>query len=105
MSVVKSFDIAQSANFEKKKKKKKKKKFKTTYFIAKEKLPISKFKKIHTLEVEHGKQFGEAYANDMTAGFMIDFIGDSIALDLKNTLKNPNIFSLLTDGSTDVSVN
>ena len=101
MSVVKSFDIAQSANFEKKKKKK----FKTTYFIAKEKLPISKFKKIHTLEVEHSKQFGEAYANDMSAGFMIDFIEDSIALDLKNTLKNPNIFSLLTDGSTDVSVN
>ena len=35
---------------------------------------------------------------------MIDFIGDSIALDLKNTLENRNFFSLLTDGSTNVSV-
>ena len=35
---------------------------------------------------------------------MIDFIGDSIALDLKNTLENRNFFSLLTDGSTNVIV-
>ena len=40
----------------------------------------------------------------MSAGVMIDFIGDSIALDLKNTLENRNFFSLLTDGSTNVSV-
>ena len=40
MSLVKPFDIAKSANFEKKKMK-----FKTAYFIAKEQLLISKFKK------------------------------------------------------------
>ena len=40
----------------------------------------------------------------MSAGVMIDFIGDSIALDLKNTVENRNFFSLLTDGSTNVSV-
>ena len=54
MSLVKSFDIVQSANF----KKKKKKKFKTTYVIAEEELPISKFRKIHALEVKHGVQLG-----------------------------------------------
>ena len=35
---------------------------------------------------------------------MIDFMGDSIALDLKNTLENRNFFSLFTDGSTNVIV-
>ena len=44
------------------------------------------------------------YASDMSAGVMTNFIGDSIALNLKNTLENHNFFSLLTDGSTDVSV-
>ena len=56
------------------------------------------------LEIKHGVQLGEAYTNDMSAGVMIDFIGDSIALDLRNTLQNHNFFSLLTDGSTDIFV-
>ena len=99
MSLVKSFDIAQSANFEKNKMK-----FETAYFITNFQLPISKFKKIHALEVKHGMQLGKAYTNDTSAGVMVDFIGDSIVLDLKNTLENRNFFSLLTDGSTDASV-
>ena len=56
------------------------------------------------MEVKHGVQLGEVYANDTSAGVMIYFIGDSIAWDLKNTLKNPIFFSLLMDGSTDASV-
>ena len=78
-------------------------KFETAYFIAKEELPISKFKKIHVLEVKHGKQLGEAYVNDTSAGVKIDFIGDTIALDLKNTLENRNFFSLLMNSSTEAS--
>ena len=53
ISLVKSFDIVQSANFEKNKMK-----FETAYFIAEEELPISKFRKIHALEVKHGMQLG-----------------------------------------------
>ena len=53
MSLVKSFDIVQSANF-----KKNEMKFETTYFISEEELPISKFRKIHALEVKHGVQLG-----------------------------------------------
>ena len=98
MSLVKSFDIAQSANFQKNKMK-----FETTYFITNFQLPISKFKKICALEVTHGMHLGKAYANDTSAGVMLDFEGDSIVLDLKNTLENRNFFSLLTDGSTDAS--
>ena len=79
-------------------------KFETTYFITNFQLPISKFKKIRALEVTHGMHLGKAYANDTSAGVMLDFIGDSIVLDLKNTLENRNFFSLLTDGSTDASV-
>ena len=47
---------------------------------------------------------GETYVNDTSADVMIDFIRDSVALDLKNTLENLNFFSFLTDGSTDASV-
>ena len=83
MSLVKSFDIAQSANFQKKKMK-----FKTTYFFTKKELPISKFKKIHAMEVRHGVQLGETYVNDTSTGVMINFIGNSIAFILKNTLEN-----------------
>ena len=50
-------------------KKKKKMKFET----AKEELPISKFKKIHELEVKHGVELGKPYSNDTSAGVMIDF--------------------------------
>ena len=53
MSLVKSFDIVQSANFEKNKMK-----FETIYVIAEEELPISKFRKIHALKVKHGVQLG-----------------------------------------------
>ena len=53
MSLVKSFDIVQSSNFEKNKMK-----FETTYVIAEEELPISKFREIHVLEVKHGVQLG-----------------------------------------------
>ena len=65
MSLEKSFDIAESANL---KKKFKKMKFKTAYFMVNEELPISKLKKIHMLEVKHGMQLGEAYANDTFCG-------------------------------------
>ena len=40
---------------------------------AKEELPISKFKKIHELEVKHGVELGKPYSNDTSAGVMIDF--------------------------------
>ena len=63
-------------------------KFETIYFISKEEQPISKFKKIHAMEIRHDMQLGQGYANDTSASAMIDFIGDSIALDLKNTLEN-----------------
>ena len=88
MSLVKQFDIAQSAKFGKNKMK-----LETASFVAKKELPISKFKQIHGLEVKHDMQLGEAYANDTSAGVMIDLIGYSIALDLKNTLENHNFFS------------
>ena len=89
MSFVKSIDITQSANL-----KKNKMKFETAYFITKKEISISKFKKIHALEVKHGIHFGKAYANDTSASVRTDFIGDSIVLDLKNTLENRNFFSL-----------
>ena len=48
MSLVKQFDIAQSAKFGKNKMK-----LETASFVAKKELPISKFKQIHGLEVKH----------------------------------------------------
>ena len=69
----------------------------TAYFIAKEELPISKFEKIYTLEVKHGVQ-------NTSASVMIDFIVDSMAMDLKRTLENCKFFRLFINGSTDASI-
>ena len=67
---------------------KKKNEIQNHLFFTKKDLPISKFKKIHATEVRHGMQLGEAYVNDTSTGAMINFIGDSIAFILKNTLEN-----------------
>ena len=40
----------------------------------------------------------------MSGSIMIDFIGKWLSNDLKKTLEQSEFFSILTDGSTDVSI-
>ena len=93
MSLVKSFDNAESTNFEKSKMK-----FKTAYFITKEKLPISKFKKIHAMEVKHGMQLGEAYAINDICWYHDKFHREQYSFGFIS------FFSFLMDGSINAIV-
>ena len=80
------------------------KKFETAYFIAKEELPPTKFKKIFVLEELHNFKLGNAYRNNNMCGEFIDYIADDLALKVLQKLKNSNFHSALCDGTTDVSL-
>lgn len=81
-----------------------KKKFEVAYFIAKEELSLSLYPKIIQLQEKHGVIFGQAYKNENTCGTFIDYIALSLAKDLKKKLNSRNFFSILIDGSNDVSI-
>ena len=81
-----------------------KKKFETAYFVVKEELPLSKFHKILELEEMHGVELGNAYRNEITGGVLIDYIASSLSKELKLWLDKTEFYSVLTDGSTDVSI-
>ena len=57
-----------------------KKKFETAFFIAKEELPLIKYKALLALEEKHGVTLGHAYWNENT-GVFIDFIAESLQND------------------------
>ena len=97
--VLRGLDVMKQKDFEKTKKK-----FETMYFVVKEELPITKFSKILELEGRHGVELGNAYRNSMSGSIMIDFSGKWLLNDLKKTLEQSEFFSILTDGSTDVSI-
>ena len=98
-SIVKGFDTMDRKNVETNKKK-----FETAYFVVKEELPITKYKKILLLEEKHGVVLDSAYRNDSSAGIIIKYIADSIARELKCKLETAPFYSVLTDGSTDSSI-
>ena len=80
------------------------KKFETSYFIAKEKLPLTKFERILALEELHNVELGNAYRSSNMCGEFIDYIADDIALNVLQKLKSFNFHCALWDGTTDVSV-
>jgi hypothetical protein len=97
--IVRGLDVMKQKDFELTKKK-----FETAYFVVKEELPITKFTKILELEEKHGVALGKAYRNNMSGSTMIDFIGKWLSNELKKELEEADFFSILTDGSTDVSI-
>ena len=97
--VLHGLDVMKQKDFEKTKNK-----FETMYFVVKEELPIIKFSKVLELEERHGVELRNAYRNSMPGSIMIDFIGKCLLNDLKKTLEQSEFFSILIDGSTDVSI-
>lgn len=79
-------------------------KFEAAYFIAKEELPMSKYEKLLDYEELHHVDIGNAYRNSIQCGEFIDCIGSQIAEDMVKEVNNVNFYSLLWDGTTDVSV-
>ena len=80
------------------------KKIETVYFIAKEELPLTKFKRILALEELHNVELGNAYRNNKMCGEFIDYITNDLALKVLQKLKSSNFHRALWDGTTDVSV-
>ena len=69
-----------------------------------EEISICKFGVLVNNERRHGVDNGlHAYANNMKCAESIDYIGKSMVSELKNEVNKSNFFSILIDGSTDVS--
>ena len=76
----------------------------TSYFIAKEESPRTKFEIILAFEELHNVEPGNAYRNNNICGEFIDYIANDLALKVLQKLKSSNFHSALWDGTTDVSV-
>ena len=79
-------------------------KFETAYFVAKQELPLTKYKEILKHEKFHGVDTGDSYMTDVKAGEFSDFIAADLKNKLCKDLAMPNFFSVLCDGSTDSAV-
>ena len=80
-----------------------KRKFEVAYVVAKQELPLSSYDAILELEEHHGIEIGAPYRHSNACGSFIDFIGDAMAANLRQQLHDVKFFSVLWDGSTDVS--
>lgn len=83
-----------------------KRKFEVAYFVAKNELPMTKYKEILDLEKLHGVDIGGAYNTDRYCGEIIDYIGESTCMkhQLNKDIAKAKFFSVLCDGSTDSAV-
>ena len=79
-------------------------KFETANFVAKQELPLTKYKEILKHEKFHGVDTGDSYMTDVKAGDFIDFIAANLKSKLCKDLATANLFSVLCDGSTDSAV-
>ena len=81
-----------------------KRKFEVAYFIAKNELPFNKYKEIHSLEKHHSVQMEDSYINNTTCANFMDFIGLDLKDQLNKDLVKANFTSVLSDGSTSLSI-
>jgi len=79
------------------------KKFEIAYFLAKEKLPFTKFLPICEMEARHGVKIGSGYKNDHACASFVHFIAMDQLEILKNELGECNFFSIQSDASTDAA--
>ena len=79
------------------------KKFDITYFVATQKLAYSKYPAICDVEKRHDVNIGSTYLNSNACKTFCKFIAESKRLNLHNIIANAKFYSVLMDGSTDVS--
>ena len=75
----------------------------TTYFIAKEELPFTRYAGLIQLKKKNGLDVGVTYANDMKGAEMTEIIGNLVADDLSIKSNKAHFISVLIDGASDVS--
>lgn len=78
--------------------------FNTAYYVAKEEEPFAKFPKLVDLQIKNGLNLGNTYKTDHACHTFIDSIADTLISSLKEKIRNARFFSLMTDASTDRSV-
>ena len=75
----------------------------SSFFIASEQLPFTKYLRICELEQRHGVNLGAAYLNNNSCKEFTHYIANR--QKLVTTISNAQFFSLLIDDSTDKSNN
>ena len=78
--------------------------FKTAYYIAQAKRPFSDLCGLCNLMEAMSVKLGSTYRNDKQAALFVHFIAEAYNADLSKLVMLPDLFSLLIDSSTDVSV-
>ena len=78
--------------------------FRTAYCLVKQNFSLRSFQSLLSLQECSGLQLGKAYRNRTAACMFIDSIATIIKKKVINDIKAGEFFSLLIDGSTDVSV-
>jgi len=79
------------------------KQFDIAYFVASHKLAFSKYTAICNLESRHGVDIGTSYVNENAGKTFCKFIAQARMMDLCKAVTDTGFFSILMDGSTDVS--
>jgi len=79
------------------------KQFDIAYFVASHKLAFNKYTAICNLESHHGVDIGTSYVNENTRKTFCKFIAQARMMDLCKAVTDTSFFSILMDGSTDVS--
>ena len=72
-------------------------KINTTYFIAKEKLPFSKFEGLLMSQSKNGVILNNIYANKKSCAELVSFLSEGLRDDPIHVLKWKNYFSLMAD--------
>ena len=73
----------------------------TTYFVAKEELPFSKFEGLISLQKKNGVEFNSTYANDKSCAQMVSVLGKVFKERLTAEVNSKNYISVMADGATD----
>ena len=75
----------------------------TTYLIAKEELPFSKYGPILALQKKNGLEINQTYANDKSCGTLISTIGTVLTEELASEVNRKKYLSVMIDSTTDAS--
>ena len=78
--------------------------FSTAYYLAKNEKPFRDFPELLDLQELNGLDVQKGYRTDRAAAVFVDFIAESMKLPLKEYLMKAKYYSILQDGSTDLSV-
>lgn len=75
----------------------------SSYMLAKEELPFTKYPKIAALEMRHGVNLGNTYLTEIKCQEFTFLIGQHLQQELRNSLASAQYFSVLLDGASDCS--